>query len=121
VALSKDLVSRWLAQYMFAGQPKAKECATVVVNYLADHNQFLSHGRRVDIETLSGLGARVRDIRAADADLWQRLESFWYAVQHTFDGTNVVKMWENSKGNGFFNKIELRAVPVAAKPAKTER
>jgi len=53
VALSKNLVGKWLESYMFAGESDAAGIAKGIVDYLADHNRFLSHGRRVDINTLA--------------------------------------------------------------------
>ena len=117
VALSKDLVGRWVEQYMLAGDANAKQIAAAIVNYLGDHNQFRSHGRRVDIATLAGKGAKVQDVRAVDGELWRRLEEFWYTVQHTFEGTGVIKMWESSRGVAFFTTMQIQAVAVKA-PAK---
>ncbi len=49
VQLSKQLVKRWLEQYMLATEANPSAMAQVLVDYLGDHNKFLSHARRVDV------------------------------------------------------------------------
>jgi hypothetical protein len=110
VNLSKQLVANWLEQYMFSGEPDAKANAQAIVDYLGDHNRFLSHARRVGIKELADLGAKVFEITAVDRELWQRLEELWYAVEHTFRGAAVLKMWENSRGIGLFQVIQAQLV-----------
>ncbi len=85
---------------MFAGEANASAMAQVIVEYLGDHNQFLSHARRVDVVSLRGMHAKVYDITTVDRELWQRLEELWYCVEHTFLNSAVIKMWENSNGVG---------------------
>lgn len=102
VNLSKQLVSGWLEKYMFAGEMDAPQKAKAIVDYLGNHNQFLSHARRVDIPSLSRLGAKIFSITDVDRTLWQLLEEVWYVVEHTFRGTGLFKVWENSRGVGLF-------------------
>jgi hypothetical protein len=118
VNLSKQLVGKWLEQYMFAGEPDAAAKAQAVVNYLGDHNRFLSHARRVDIKTLADLGVKIANIIAVDRPLWQLLEELWYAVDHTFRDTGVWKMWENSRGVGFFQVMQRQLILAPAPPGK---
>jgi hypothetical protein len=119
VQLAKQLVARWLEQYMFAGDPLAAASAQAIVDYLGDHNRFLSHARRVDIQALANLNAKVFEITAVDRELWQRLEELWYTVEHTFRGTPVVKMWENSNGIGHFQMIQMK-LEVARPPQSVQ-
>jgi hypothetical protein len=116
VNLSKQLVGKWLEQYMFAGRPDASTLAQAIVDYLGDHNRFLSHARRVDIKSLADLGAKVFNITDVDRQLWQLLEELWYTVEHTFRGTPVLKMWENSRGVGFFQVMQAQLVLTPQPP-----
>ena len=119
VNLSKQLVARWLAQYMFAGEPDADAKAQAIVDFLGDHNRFLSHARRVDIKALADLGAKVFEITAVDRELWQRLEEVWYTVEHTFRGAGVLKMWEKLwRGAGLFQSDSRRQLG-SSRPAIT--
>jgi hypothetical protein len=111
INLSKQLVGNWLQQWMFAGSSTAKQSADQVVDFLGNHNEFLSHGRRVDIDALAKRGVKIADIVKVDPTLALLVERLWYAVDHTLRGTPVVKMWENSNGNGLFSVINLGNTP----------
>jgi ATP-dependent protease ClpP protease subunit len=112
VQLSKQLVKGWLEQYMLAGDPNATATAQAIVDFLGDHNRFLSHARRVDIPTLANMGAKIQNITDVDRQLWQLLEELWYTVEHTFQGSAVFKMWENSNGVALFQVLKAQLVPV---------
>jgi hypothetical protein len=114
VQLSKQLVKGWLEKYMFAGDPNAAATAQAIVDYLGDHNRFLSHARRVDFKALADMGAKVFNITDVDRQLWQLLEELWYTVEHTFQGSAVFKMWENSKGIGLFQVMRPQMILAAA-------
>jgi len=122
VNLSKQLVGGWLVQYMFAGDGDAQNKADAIVNYLGNHNEFLSHSRRVSIADLQKHGAKIKDIVSQDRALWNILEELWYAVEHTFQGCPTVKIWENSNGVGLYQAIQMTmAVPVGAMLAGERR
>ena len=112
VQLSKQLVKRWIEQYMLTGETNASQQSQVIVDYLGNHNQFLSHARRVDVETMNRMGAKVYDITSKDRELWQLLEELWYTVEHTFAGTSVFKIWENSNGVGMFQVLQIVLAPM---------
>ncbi len=99
---------------MFAGESDAAGIAKGIVDYLADHNRFLSHGRRVDINTLASRKVKIYDIVDKGPTLWSHLEAYWYTTIHTFSGTGTIKMWENSRGIGHYQKIlvQLKMVPT---------
>lgn len=118
VQLSKQLVKGWLEKYMFAGDPNAAATAQAIVDYLGDHNRFLSHARRVDIKALADLGAKVFNITDVDRELWQLLEELWYTVEHTFQGSAVFKMWENSKGIGLFQVMKPHLILAPAQEGR---
>jgi hypothetical protein len=42
--------------------------------------------------------------------LWQLLEELWYTVEHTFQGSAVFKMWENSNGVGLFQVLQSQMI-----------
>lgn len=112
IRLSKDLVSTWLKNYMFAGDVHADAKANRVVNYLGDHTAFKSHGRRVSLTDLQAVNVIAKDIRREDAVLWQKVEAAWYSILHTFGGTSAFKLFENSRRNCFVRILRLVAQPV---------
>jgi hypothetical protein len=107
IQLSKELVCRWMETYMLAGQPNAATIAAQLVDYLADHNAFRSHSRRVNLEELRSRGVVALDIRTHDPQLWQRVEEAWYGIQHTFEGTGAFKLFENSRRRSFVRLIQI--------------
>lgn len=120
VQLSKQLVQGWLENYMFAGDANAANTAKAIVDFLGNHNQFLSHARRVDIKALADLGAKIFNITDKDRELWQLLEELWYTVEHTFQGSLVVKMWENSSGSALFQVMKPHMLITAAPEARQQ-
>jgi hypothetical protein len=92
--------------------PTGGSIAQGIVDYLGDHNRFLSHARRVDIQALADRGAKIYNITDVDRQLWQLLEELWYVVEHTFQGTAVFKMWENSKGVRLFHVLKMVLTPT---------
>jgi hypothetical protein len=121
VELSKKLVKNWLQQYMFSGEQAASTMAQVLVDYLGNHNQFLSHARRVDAETLKTMGAKVFDVTVVDRALWQLLEELWYVVEHTFQNSGIIKIWENSRSVGIFQILQAQFMIGPAVPMKDGR
>lgn len=107
IDLSKSLVKQYMTAYMLKGRADADEVASRVVDYLADHNAFKSHARRVDLADLQARGVVAKDIRTVDPVLWQKVEEAWYAIEHTFEGTGVFKIFENSRGRGFFRMVQV--------------
>jgi hypothetical protein len=118
VNLSKQLVKGWLEKYMFAADPTGPTKAQAIVDFLGDHNRFLSHSRRVDIDAVANLGAKVQNITSVDRTLWQLLEEFWYTLEHNFQGTLAIKVWENSNGIGLFQMLKP-VLSIAAIPGQT--
>lgn len=120
IQLSKDLVRRWMETYMLTGQPNAVTIAAQLVDFLADHNAFRSHSRRVSLDELRNRGVTALDIRTHDPQLWECVEVAWYAIQHTFEGTGAFKLFENSRRRTFVRIIQpvVLQVPGAAGPAR---
>ncbi|MBN2181478.1 MAG: hypothetical protein JW715_06160 [Sedimentisphaerales bacterium] len=113
IDLSKTLVKQWMMAYMFNGNAEAAKLSDAAVDFLANHNAFKSHGRRVDLTELQNLSIVAHDIRTIDTELWQHVEEAWYAVEHTFQGTGVFKCFENSRERSFFRiiKMVIQAIP----------
>ncbi|MBU1260260.1 MAG: hypothetical protein KJ757_02060 [Planctomycetes bacterium] len=107
IDLSKTLVKQWLTSYMLNGNSDANLIADDLVSFLADHNKFKSHGRRVDLAELQSRNIIAKDIRLIDPALWQCVEEAWYAIEHTFEGTLAFKIFENSRGRGFFRILTV--------------
>src|SRR5260370_22570328 len=91
LALAEELVSKWLEQYMFAGDPQAQHKAKQIAEYLADHNKFRSHGRRVGMDDLKALGANILDMRT-ESKLHNAVRELYTAITLTFSKTAAYKI-----------------------------
>ena len=106
LALSKELVLKWLAQYMFAGEPDAGEKAERIAAYLASHNNFRSHGRRVGMADLQPLGVKILDMRTEPA-LHEAVRDLYTAISLTFANTGAYKIVENSNNEALIGMLQI--------------
>jgi hypothetical protein len=125
IDLSKRLVEGWLNVYMFKGHSDGPEKAKAIAEFLGDHNQFKSHGRRIGRKVLQDKGANIKNLED-DPILHARVVDVYFAMVHTFNGA-CFKMFENSRGQGLFLTIpqptiqlppglQMIPVPNAPKP-----
>jgi hypothetical protein len=121
--LSKTLVSQWLAQYMFAGLADAAQRADKVADTLADHGQFMSHGRFLGRDQIKNLDIVVDELEV-DQDLQEAVLSVFHAATHCLNATATVKIIENHLGKAFINAdlnagmagLRLAPIPIAPIP-----
>ena len=106
LALAEELVSKWLKQYMFADDPDAQQKAKQIAEYLADHNKFRSHGRRVGIEDLTALGANILDMRT-EPKLHISVRELYTAITLTFSKTGAYKIVENSNEEALIGMLNI--------------
>jgi hypothetical protein len=111
-ALSKDLVTTWLKDYMFMSDPDATGKANAIADWMADHNTFKSHGRTISRDQARGKGMIVTDLEA-DQALQDAILSVYHAVSLTFSGGIVVKLVENHLGKAFMDNIIPPAPQIA--------
>jgi hypothetical protein len=105
IALSKDLVKQWLVTHMYAGDPDAMVKADRVTTFFGEHNNFLSHGRMVNIDKIVELGVNVVDLRQ-DEKLRALVWELYSAISLTFDRTGAYKIIENHQGDAFIKMIQ---------------
>jgi hypothetical protein len=98
--LSKELVSKWLASYMFKSFPDPKEQAEKVANWMANHNEFKTHGRPISRDDARAKGMNIVDLEA-DQLLQDAILSTYHATTHTFASTPTAKIVENHLGKAF--------------------
>ncbi|MBA2284662.1 MAG: serine protease [Ktedonobacteraceae bacterium] len=111
LALARELVSKWLSRYMFAGDPEAASKAKQIAEYLADHNKFHSHARRVGITDLQSLGANVLDMRTCP-ELQTAIHDLYIAIMLTFLNTGAYKIFENSQREAVIGLLQLGTQPA---------
>jgi len=111
LALARELVSKWLRSYMFANDENAELKAERVATYLADHNNFRSHSRRIGITDLQALGVNILDMRT-DSALHAAVRDLYTAVMLTFAKTAAYKIVENSNHDALIGTVQVNVQPV---------
>jgi hypothetical protein len=113
--LSEELVSNWLEQYMFSGEPDAKERSAAISSWLAGHDNFLNHGRPLSRETLQQHGLKIEELEA-DQAIQDLVLSIFHAVSILFAQMPVVKVIENHSGKSFIKSSSnsLPQAPIAS-------
>jgi len=115
IALSKELVSKWLKEYMFAGKPNNEELAKRVADYLSDHRQFKTHGRHISRDKAKEIGLVVDNLED-DQQMQDLVLSVFHATTHTFNGTAAVKIIENHIGKAFVKLQQQILVQMPSPP-----
>lgn len=110
--LSKELVTSWLAKWMFKNVADGAAKAAQVANALRDHKAFKTHARPLDREYLRSLGMRIIDLES-DQQLQEKVLTVYHAAMHTFLATGATKIIENHAGRAFIKQV---AQVVMARP-----
>lgn len=115
--LSQELVTDWLARYMFGRRKDSGSLAKAAAEALADHALFKSHGRFVSRADAKKLGLVVTDLES-DQVMQDALLSIFHAVTHTFAATPAMKLIENHKGKAFIKSRLVVQPPAQASPKR---
>lgn len=113
IALSRELVSTWLAAWMFRRARRPRERAGRIADALTDHQSLRTHARPLDRTQLRQLGMRV-ELLETDQDLQDKVLSVYHATMHTFSATGATKVIENHQGRAFIKmsgEILIQGVP----------
>lgn len=95
--LSEDIAKEWLEKHMFAGQTNARSKAATVAVYLADHKNFLSHGKHIFRDDARRIGLIIKDLES-DEKVRDAVLSSHHAACITMQATPIVKIIENHNG-----------------------
>jgi len=99
IALSSEIVEKWLIKVMFAGEKDAKDKAKAIVKKLNNHNDTKAHARHIDIETARSFGLKVTALED-DNELQDIVLTLHHAYLELFNETKVCKIVENHNGIG---------------------
>lgn len=117
IELSKELVERWLKDYMFKGDPNSKEKASKIAKELSEHKTHKSHGRHIGIKKAEEIGLKVKKLED-DQRLQDLVLSVFHVASITFDNTLAVKIIENHEGRAFIKSLSPPPLaPVKFPPA----
>ncbi len=96
--LGQQLVINFMTQYMFAGDPLAQAKAEGISEALIDNSRWLSHGRKIDLNSLQQLNVKVTSL-ASDPSLMLLVDELWAAIDLTLSNTLAVRLTENHLGH----------------------
>lgn len=111
LALAEDLVTEWLAQWMFKGREDAQKAARSAAGQLRDHGTFKSHGRHITRDRAMAMGLVIVPLEA-DQTFQDLALSVFHATTHTFGATACVKIIENHLGKAFVKLQQSIQVPI---------
>lgn len=112
IALSKLLVKEWLKAYMFKGEADAATKAEHIGEWLGSHDQFKTHARPLDRDSLAAEGLKIENLEANQAEQDAFLTAF-HTYMHTFNATGAVKIIENHLGKAYLKQVQqVRMVPM---------
>lgn len=104
IALSKEIVKRWLEQGMFKGNPRAKSMANRVVRALSNRDHNREHGRHIHAERCMEIGLNVTALEA-DQQFQDLVLTVHHACGYTMSGASVVKIIENHQGAAYMRML----------------
>jgi len=107
IELSKEIVMRWLENWMFKNDPKKKEKAEQIAKWLSDTNLHKTHGRPIDIKLARNQGLIINALEDDD-ELQEKVLSVFHAAMVTHLVSNCVKFIENQNGKGVFLNVEIQ-------------
>jgi ribosomal protein S16 len=100
IALSREIVKRWLEQGMFLGDRRAKSKANAVVRALSSRDHNREHGRHIHAERCREIGLNVTCLED-DQELQDLVLTVHHACCHTMNAANVAKLIENHRGAAY--------------------
>ena len=111
--LSKSLFSNWLEKYMFASESDALKKAQAISGWMADHNQFKTHGKPISRDDAKTHGMKIVELET-DQSLQDAVLSVYHAFSHTFaQAPQVLKIVENHLGKAFIESSAPQVMPFA--------
>ncbi|MDP3724330.1 MAG: hypothetical protein Q8R11_01710 [bacterium] len=102
--LSKELVSSWLAKYMFAGQRNTGRRIKRAVSYFSDYNTHKLHSRPLSMHKLSDFGLK---IELAGDKLSDLLWEAYILLNGFFNVSPFVKLYESTYGVSWGKQFQI--------------
>lgn len=100
IALSKEIVKRWLEQGMFNGDSRAKSKANRIVRALSSQDHNREHGRHIHAERCREMGLKIATLED-DQEFQDLVLTVHHACGYTLTRANVAKLIENHMGAAY--------------------
>ena len=116
--LSKELVTNWLTQYMFAGRKDMISTIDAAVTFFSNYDEHLLHARPLLFSKIQNLNLAVE---LAEGDLKDLLWEAYILINSFFNATPFVKLYENLYGISWGKQhVQLNIPPQLLQPQKPQ-
>lgn len=112
---SKDMVTTWLCENMFAAHDDKQLRAKKVVDYLGSHKTTANHSRHVSLDRCVELGLTIERLEE-DEKLQDLVLTVHHAFMHTFSLSHAIKIVENHSGVATVLSAMVAHAPNGATP-----
>lgn len=94
---SERIMKEWLVTGMLHGDDNGEAKADTIVRELSDSDTTFNHSRHIHLETLEGIGLKIRRMEE-DSKLQDLVLTVHHTFIHTFSMTPALKIVENDQG-----------------------
>ncbi|MBM6759835.1 SDH family Clp fold serine proteinase [Bacteroides mediterraneensis] len=101
---ANTMVSQWLKDNMFCGDPDADSKISAIISELGSHATTLSHSRHIHVDALRALGLKIVDMET-DNELQDRILSVHHSAIISLTQTKSIKIIENQEGKAFMQSV----------------
>jgi len=114
IELSRNLVKKWLKNYMLKKDTARGRKANYIARYLSNHNNFKSHAKRIGLQELREIKVlkplKIIDL-AEDPTLQNNIWGLYHAISITFGMTGAYKIFENTSGRALIRLVHVTRTP----------
>jgi len=107
INLSQEIVQKWLKMWMFKNDPKKREKAKTISEWLSKTNLHKTHGRPINMKEAESKGLIIERLED-DNEFQDKVLSVFHAAMATHLVSNCVKLIENQNGQGAFLNVEAQ-------------
>lgn len=104
ITFAREMVCDWLKLYMFKDEGDIYPLN--ISDYLSDHNNFLSHGKHINITKAREIGLKIFALEN-DQKFQDLVLSVFHATTWGINSSNVTKIFANQNGNCFIKRGKL--------------
>lgn len=97
IAMSSQMVQKWLETGMFDGEPGAQEKIDIILKTLNNHQDTMTHARHIPISECEDIGLKIIHMEE-DNELQDLILSVHHSFMHTLSQTPALKVIENNLG-----------------------
>ena len=110
IALTNEMVTKWLRTGMFENEAEADTQSKKIVNELTNYTKLKSHSRHLPLDLCKHFGLKICDLET-DTKLQDAVLSVHHATIQTLEATPAIKIVENHTGKAAIQMFQQKVVP----------